>query len=549
MPRVPAYDAQVEARPLPGFRQESVATPALLGGAYDSVAQASKGLSDFGAGVSAVAYNMQERENARVVQGLEAVRIEKMIANEADIRQNRQGEKAKNVTVDVKDWWDKAAEEDAPALTNDAQRELYKRRISAHRNQSLKNVSSFEAQQNEHAADLDHVANNKAQIDAAAASTAPEDIAIAKMRLLKNNEFYAWRKGLPAGKDGQPGVLDVMNKEDLTRLHESVIRNMVNDRPAEAQVYFEENKKEIAGGRYDELSKLLKTGAIRVTAQGFTDTARKSGMTETEALKEARSKYEGETEHAVVQEIRTRYGEDAAIKRQSQHDAADAAYGIVAKTGKLSDVPATVLEAMDGQARYALQERVKGKMPETDWNKYSELREMARTKPEDFLALDLRSYDPYLGKAEREGLLDLKDRLSKPAAQHDVATLENQLGNAHDLMKWKASDKEKKGRFDTAVQSAVRNEEKLTGKRLDYDARQKVIDRLLISGDINGPWYQGGLGGTRQFYEVLGTPDAEKFVPDVPSVERKKIVDALTRAGKPVTDAEVVRLYKRKVGL
>ena len=102
--------------------------------------------------------------------------------------------------------------------------------------------------------------------------------------------------------------------------------------------------------------------------------------------------------------------------------------------------------------------------------------------------------------------------------------------------------------FDRTVTNAIDQEEARVGKPLGYTERQGVIDRMMIDGKVSGAGFLG-FGGGKHFYEVAGTPDAEKFAPKIPDLERKTIEAALTRAGRPVTTEEVVRLYKKKNGL
>src|SRR5258706_9122182 len=97
--QVPTYD-NPEARPapLPGARVESIATPGLLdAGATDQLAFG-KSLQTAGAGLAAVAYDMQQRENADAVFKTEAQDKADYIAYEQEARTNRQGAYAKGVT-------------------------------------------------------------------------------------------------------------------------------------------------------------------------------------------------------------------------------------------------------------------------------------------------------------------------------------------------------------------------------------------------------------------------------------------------------------------
>ena len=131
MATVPVYQQQVEDKPLPGYRSESIATPAFLGGEADSAAAFGKGLTDVGIGGAAVALHMQERQDMTAILGVETARKEAMIAADADLRKNRQGANADGATRDVKAWWDQAAKDDLASLQTDNQRQVYLRRMAA----------------------------------------------------------------------------------------------------------------------------------------------------------------------------------------------------------------------------------------------------------------------------------------------------------------------------------------------------------------------------------------------------------------------------------
>ncbi len=255
MPTVPVYEQQIEQRPLPGFRQESVATPALLGGAADSLNAAGRGLTD--AGVAA--FRAQEREDMATVLGVETARKEKVIAFDADLRKNRQGANAAGVAQHAKQWWDDAAREDLAALQTDSQREVYVRRLAATRLSSLNSVSQFEAQQGEAVL----VANTKAAVTAAintaaanalnTATKKPDEVGIALQleAITTALTALAKRRGEDRkGPNGEASPLDQMIGETTTRLHKEVLKALP---PELARDYFIAHEQEIDGSERDAL--------------------------------------------------------------------------------------------------------------------------------------------------------------------------------------------------------------------------------------------------------------------------------------------------------
>ena len=258
MAQVPQYSLpQEQTRPLPSVRQESVATPSLLSGAAAVGTETlSKGLSDAGLGLSAVAYHMQEREDATLVLGVEAARKEKWIAFEADAHKTRLGANAGKIAQDTKDWWDKAFQEDGAVLKTDAQRELYKRRMRPSALQTLSGMSKFQNQQENVVLEQNTKAAGVAAIDSAAAAPSEENVKLQ----IANGESAIRAHAKLAGAD--PKALDVALKDFRTRLHKQVIQALAtSDRPAMAADYFTAHKDEIDGAQQAELGKYARTAA------------------------------------------------------------------------------------------------------------------------------------------------------------------------------------------------------------------------------------------------------------------------------------------------
>ena len=327
-----------------------------------------------------------------------------------------------------------------------------------------------------------------------------------------------------------------------------MIQAIVDKNPGQARAYFEANKAEIAGSEHDGIGKFLKTGALKEVSQTFADGVMASGMSEAEALTEARKKYSGEEEDAVVGEIKTRFAETQGARERAQRDASDTAWGIYARTGRVNAIPAAVLASLDGRDLAALKDhariRAEGRAVKTDFGTYYDLRQMAVEDPEGFRKVDLRRYTGKLSSGDLQEFAKLQT--GKPKEVKDAATLTQQLSSTYDALGWGASKREQKGAFDRAVTDAINAEQTQRGKELTYTERQAIIDRMAIEGDVNGMWPGGG----RRYYEVQGRPEAEKFTPEIPDTERQQIVDRFTkRKGRAPSKDELNQIYKQWKGL
>lgn len=345
--------------------------------------------------------------------------------------------------------------------------------------------------------------------------------------------------------------------------HASIVGALVDTDPASAEGYYEKHKNEIEVSKRGVLHKAIGVAVGIRRAQTFADGVVASGMEEGEALKQARGQFSGEDEKAVVAEIKTRFAEQTAARERQQRTAADEAWAIYGRSGKATDLPPSLLARLDGKDLAAIRNDQQSRIdrqenradraanradreanraargPATDWDRYYSLRREALTDPEAFKNRDLRREFPHLGKTEREGLIDLQGK--KPEELKDVVNLDKQLANTHDALKLGGTvNQEKRGRFDQVAIEAIRAEERITGKPLGYDARQKIIDKLVIEGEVVVNW---GFDQKKRRYEVVGTPEEGQFKATVPEADRKKIVDALTRRGVKVTEEAVLDLY------
>lgn len=261
MPTVPIYQQQIEDKPLPGVRQDSVATPTLLGSAGDSAQNLGKGVSDAGVGIAAIGYQMQERQDMTAILQVETARKEAMVAADADMRKNRQGGNAAGVTQDVKKWWDDAAREDLAALQTDNQRDIYKRRLAATRLSNLHSASQFEAQQSDQYLGDTTKAAVTAAINTAAANAIntatgkPDEVGIALQREAITTALAALAKRRgedKKGPNGEASPLEVATSEAITRMHKEVLQALP---PEQARDYFLAHEQEIDGSQRDAIGK------------------------------------------------------------------------------------------------------------------------------------------------------------------------------------------------------------------------------------------------------------------------------------------------------
>lgn len=547
MAKVPVYsEPQTELRPLPAVRQDSVASPSLFSAGAEKNLAAGKQIIAAGEDFNKIAVQMAERENADMVFRAENALKTEYIGFQNAARERR-GAAAKDLTKESADWWDKKIGEHSGNLSNPRQREIFTKRASGLRLQSVEGMSAYESEQRRISLNESTTASITSSIDLAASQvgTPTERNAImgARADIIKQLDVLAKLNGYDGNTAEATALRDAKRATALTNLHMQVIQNIANGQNGgeRAKAYFEANKTEINGTNYDAIEKLWKTGMTKEKAQETAKALAAMGETEASGLTWIRENLKGDEQEAASLEWRTRHAEMEAATRRMQSNYGDKAWDIYNKTGRYSAIPVDVLNGMDPKAREQLkthaQEKAKGREVKTDFATWYDLQQkIIAGEP-----VDLKQYAAQISTGDLKGLATLQ---SKPEPElKDAATLQQQLAAEHNNLGWgnTESDRQKKGAFDKAVGDAINAEQNRTGKKLNYEERQKIIDRMLIQGEVlTGKWYMND--PDKRYYET--TPAERKaFKANIPPAQTKQIIEALKARGKPVTDEAIIDLY------
>lgn len=460
---------------------------------------------------------------------------------------NKKGGDAANQPImeDYGKRFEGAAKEIEDGLGNDQQKQLFRRRASIAGLQFKQDLLNHVTREK----DIYETGVYKGTLDleyknAVERYQDPAGIALSLERMNNAISQEAARKGWA------PEVAEATKRDALSKVHGGVIERMLaNQDDISAQKYYEANKANIAGPEAANLEKQLEIGSTRTLAQTFADQVQASNLSESEAIKKARTQFSGKQEEAVVLAVRGRFQEQNLAKQAEQAQAADTAWDLLAKTKRLDSIPPAVLNRMDGKVRLALEKEANdlatGKDIKTDPGTYYDLATILVKEPEKFQKLDLRQYFNKLDQGDREHFINLQ----RPANMADAATLSQQLSNMHDQMGWGSGDKEKKGVFDKAATQAIDDEQRKRGTKLTMKERQEVIDRMVLQGEVmTGKWYLPD--ANKQVFQIYGTEDAKNFMPEINDTDRKTIVASFKKKGvnKP-SDEQIVNAYRRWKGL
>ena len=538
MPTVPTSSFNVAPQALPGAQVESIANADDFGGA------AARQTMQLGDAVERIGTQIQQRTDAdqlfRAETSLKADASQFMVD-----QAQRKGVNAWDMTKDANKWWDDAGPKYGDGLSGDAQRAFAKTLADARRT-SVTASSMQEANERRGSLEESSKASIVGSINMAAANwQTPGAVTDAIDAITSRGTVTAHLNGwTPERRDLEQG-------QALTTLHKQVLQNIVQESPDQAQAYFDHYKEQILGTERDGIQRVIKGAKFTTTSQAFGDQVIASGMTEGDAVAAARAKFSGAEEDQVVLEVKTRFHEVSTARENMQKDAADTAFGIYARTGRISAIPQPVLDKLDGRVLLSLKHEAEAKAQggavKTDPTTFYALRTMAAQDPDTFARQDLRAYKGKLSEASFEQFADMQQQVVKPKQQAEVATLDKQLSTTHELLGWggDTSGIKQKGAFDQAVMQELSALQTQVKRPLTYEERQLVIDRNAIQRD--NAWSQFG---QQRFFEVKGTPDAVAFVPKVPDNDRAAIV-ANFRAKNIAnpTDDQIVAAYRKWKGL
>jgi hypothetical protein len=247
------------------------------------------------------------------------------------------------------------------------------------------------------------------------------------------------------------------------------------------------------------------------------------------ALAEARKSFKGKDEDAIVTRIKTLDAERVTLRERTQRDAADKAWRVYADTGGLGKIPASVLSTMDGKdldslrrtARADAEARSSRTEVKTDPNIYYALSMAAATNPK-FKDEDLRRYFDVLSPGDRKHFIDAQAKMQRPGEAEQIATAQQQIGAVIKSLNLRNEDA---GLFTMEANKALFAAQQSAGKPLDDQQRQKVLDGLVLKGEVPGTIWNSS---TMRF---KANAEGQTFVPKFSQVQKNQATAALQRQG------------------
>jgi len=371
--------------------------------------------------------------------------------------------------------------------------------------------------------------------------------------------------------------------EQLSPMHASVATEAIQQgRIDYAKTYLEQVKAELTPQARMQLGAALKIGDTNARAQAFGDEVIGKGLTLSDALGEARKRFEGEAEVAAVREVKDRFGEQEIARALDVKAVGSAAWSAVMATGR---IPPTMLADLRAKAPEeerqirdwleAKQRRAKadaeGKQ-QTDMDVYYGLRRMAIDDPAAFSALDLRRSQPYLKDGDLKHLIEIQGSISKgdAKAMESQRVVKQTLGAIRaevtaigiDLSPKEGSPQANEtARFLGALTQALDEATRGKGAPLTPDEAKRIGMGMVREGVEQGSGIFGTFQTKKRGYQIATDPDippGASFVSarfsDIPAQARNDLSAELrqkrgigTRALTSSEEAEVERAYTRGI--
>jgi len=491
---------------------------------------------------------------------------------------NVQGEGVYGLPDKLGEDYDKTAGDIASGL-NERQRARFSPVIQARRSSMLARVDSHVAQQSR-LIDGNETKTYLANETSIAVSNVddPHRVGLAIGNIRRQVGLYGARNGW--GPEQTKEAID----DAVSGVHVGVVdRFLALGQDIQAEVYFEHAKDEIRGQEIAQVEKALEEGSLRGQSQRQADTLWQvhAGATLSQLLDEAKKIKDPKLRERVEQRLSSRWSvqkqdeqmeerDRAAAAKQAIDDGMQAAMNAIdrgiprdmVQVHQLVDQVAPDLWAqLDGPHRAELdryaQQLFTNDRP-TEQEHFYRITQQATWDPDAFMRRDLFLSLSKLSNSDFQQLAMLQNMMQENRRKEaqvivdDYRTSDQVINNA--LREFNIDPSPKEGTPESkaiarlrqmAGEAALAWQRENGKKQTPNDVLQKIVDDLLqqdvtVPGSWWGLWPGSGQSVFDQNKRII-----DLTIADVPAAERTKIEDALSGAGRPITDDAILTLYVR----
>lgn len=385
----------------------------------------------------------------------------------------------------------------------------------------------------------------------------------------------AKRNGMPTDlvdKDGKPTITGMMVKNSSSSTISKVVDKMLaNDQDQAAEQFYKKFKDQVSGLDSTRLDKNLEEGSLRgksqrlsdeYTSPSFNDAGQAipgSQPTMTEAMEKVSEITDPKLRDATSARVKDFYSTQKIAEANDAENLFRDASKTIEETKERPD-PATWMK-LTPQQRSSADARIKqlrqGIEPETNWQKYYDLKSMASDPQtrDAFMRKDLMQIRTEMGDSEFKELISLQAGVRNKDATAEAkldgyrtdASIVNDALTAVGIKpndKAGTTDSQKVALFRRKVDETIATMQERTGKKATNSDVQAIVDNLMV----NTITEKGVLWNTRKrAFELNSGDQVDVDFTDIPKSEIPKIRDALQRRGRPVTNDAILDTYKKKI--
>lgn len=576
MPKVPTYDTpQSTLAPLPGVRQNTVASPAMFGGRAQQMADAGKAMATAGGDIAAVGYQMQQKDDADSVFRAETALKDEYLQYEQEARKSRTGRFAKDLTKDTEKWFADRIKHHVGNLSNVDQRRVFSQRATRLRQQAAGSVSTWEASEvNKSLVEGAH-ASIAASVQLAAANPSPAAIENARLDASTNLRAI----GATVGWTSEKLSGEILRA--TTMLHTQVIQGLARTDPVAAKAYFDMHKSEIDGTKHAEIGEFAQKVSATAVGERTADALWQTAGPKSDRDPVELDKLEGEIRktlrgnepamHAAITALRerTQAFKDARRERDNALEAKvndailrGASRVSVARMPEFSMLSPETARRIDSYLEnrdYTRAARASAEAQRADAEESRRQRRMTRegievayrlSDPQVLARLsrnEVINLLPTLGPEHVGNLLQKWDSFAKSGDKLTEATIDKQLFNTVALevgLRPNDSDekmKDKLVRLQNHVEEMIGQEQRARGRSLTREEKGSVMRReldkqVLVEGFVYNSTVRAPLATPAEVRKAIIRVEGREFkLSTIPQDDYDGLAEAARRRGLPIT--------------
>lgn len=475
---------------------------------------------------------------------------------------NKKGGNAIGATKGVVDGYKKfSADLLKGKIVSSATRQRIEQYIGERGDSMRREVSRYEVQQKRaYDAGLRKARIEGAMEDAALYYNDPKRLAEAKQKILSTHGANASANGWSNEQKNE------QIENDISKMHIQVMdRMLATNQGGAAQAYFEANKGEIDGGDIIAVEKAVTQGALANTAQEATDAIMSAGMSQEDALKEARKNFKGKQRDEVVRRVKVRYAEKSSMDAAANKQLQQSGWEKIAQGGTPDDLTAAELAAAGRQVEsmwnMAANSRSRGKGFALS-SETGVVQEYAAMTDSEIAEQDLTPLMPKLtendwnkvNKRKQDAERNIKELLENPGQGATVERLLKEFAPKNWKVGLRDASTERRAQAQRArdnMNEFVRNTIEKTGKVPSEEEMRRESARIMMQVNTDGiAWFSDESVVSEQGdTPITGLHlDGDDLVTatGVPKQYIKEVEDFIKSQGQPVTINNMIKVWESR---